>query len=231
MKKSIKKTSFDLISLVILVGLDLSLNWSTNDLVWSFWLSSICVGYLTIISSIFKLPIFILEQQKKLDKTAKVTKHLNLIVFGLAIFMLGFFFVHFLGFHLGHSVFLKSAFPLEGFVAKSKGLVDPGYLFSILAHLLPMYWPFVLVSLFNKKDVFNKSVNKFDLREISIGPYQNVIKIHLLIFVIVGLNSLKIDKLIIHAIVLIVFVTDFSGLMKKKKRRSRKRPKRKKLSA
>ena len=222
MKKSIKKVSFDFLSLALLVALDLSLKWTTKDLVWSFWLSSICVGYLTIVSSVLKLPLFVHAKKEEHNFQDKLPKHINLILGGFSLFLIGFFSIHFLGFHLGHSIFLKSAFPLEGFTSKSSGLVDFGYLKDILFYLMPQYWCFVLVSLFNKRDIFNKDIENFDLRSISIGPYQNVIKIHLLIFVIVGLRALEIQDLVIHSVVLIVFVTDFSGVMGKKIKKARR---------
>ena len=83
------------------------LKWETKDLVWSLWLGSLVLGYLTILSVIFAGAIVGIRalRQKEFEKN----KRLPTILLGTAagLFFLGFFSLHFCGFHAGHSVFLN----------------------------------------------------------------------------------------------------------------------------
>lgn len=234
MKRSIKSRSFDFLTFVALIAIDYSLSWTTSDLVWSFWLSSITVGYLVIVTSALKIPLSLnaLLSHKDAVQTQNITKKQVLIgsVF-ISIFLIGFFSVHFLGFHIGHSSFLKSAFPLEGFSARSSGLIDLNYLLALFKVLIPLYWPMVLVSLFNKRELLLPARPEKDMQKLfksfGLGPYQNVIKIHFLIFILFGLKEAGIDKMITHLVVLLIFSINFPMPRIGKKRSAKRSPRKK----
>ena len=235
MKKSIKSNSFDYLTFLAVVGIDYFLGWTTSDLVWSFWLSSICVGYLVIVTSALKIPITLKQLISSADipKDKKIKpEHLLIGSFVFSLFLIAFFSVHFLGFHIGHASFLKSAFPLEGFSLRPKGLIDFNFLFDLFKILIPMYWPMVIVSLFNKREFLLPSAPEKDVkrlfRSFGLGPYQNILKIHFLIFILFGLKEAGVDKLTTHLIVLVVFSVNFSFLTKGKTTKRKRRLRRKK---
>jgi hypothetical protein len=215
MKKLIK--SFDVLTFVVILAIDFSLKWTTSDLVWSFWLSSISVGYLVIVTSALRIPgtINSLINNKNVKTESNINpKHIVLGSFAISLFLIGFFSVHFLGFHIVHASFLKSAFPLEGFEMRSRGFIDFNFLISIFKILIPLYWPMVLVSFINKREFFFPSKDEFNLHKIvrsfGFGPYKNVIKVHVLIFIIFGLKEASVDRLTTHLIVLIIFSINFN---------------------
>lgn len=142
------------------VGLSITyfLNWRTTDLVWSLWLCSLVVGYLTILSAIgaggylgFNVVShegFIKEHRGKA------------ILFGSAVglFVLGFFSLHFCGFHAGHSVFLNGFFPIEGMPDEGFGaaFMNPPLLWLLVfKHLMAPYGIFLIPAIMaERKHIF-----------------------------------------------------------------------------
>src|SRR5215208_2795612 len=91
--------------------------WSAGDLIWSIWLSSLVVGYATIVWMIGQpaVALGVLAWQTRNDPNCSprtVATFYALIVVG-ASFMLAFFTVHFGGFHYVHSQILLSFFPVD----------------------------------------------------------------------------------------------------------------------
>src|SRR5436305_580384 len=77
--------------------------WNTSDLVWSLWLSSLVVGYSTIIWMIGR-PVISLLRASWRDRALVASDPRSLVVFALLVLggaslMLAFFTVHFGGFH------------------------------------------------------------------------------------------------------------------------------------
>ena len=113
----------DLFGFVLGLGVAWVSGWTTTDLVWSLWLSSLVVGYAMIVWSIVQ-PVLELatlawndrnvvrQGLATTDPAALVTMVGIAMAFGL--FVLGFFTVHFGGFHFIHSQFLFMLFPLGG---------------------------------------------------------------------------------------------------------------------
>lgn len=91
--------------------------WNTGDLVWSLWLSSLVVGYSTIVWMICQ-PAAALVLASWRDRALVDSNPRTLIVFWLLLavgvaFFLAFFTIHFVGFHYGHSQILISFFPID----------------------------------------------------------------------------------------------------------------------
>jgi hypothetical protein len=126
------------------------LKWETGDLVWSLWLSSLVLGYLTLLSAIGAGALLGIHALN--DKGFKKEKKLPFILIGAAggLFFLGFFSLHFCGFHAGHSVFLNQFFPVEGIPKDGFGraFMNPPLLwFMVGKHLLLPYGAFLVPAL------------------------------------------------------------------------------------
>jgi Family of unknown function (DUF6498) len=121
------------------------LGWSTTDLVWSLWLCSLTIGYLTILSVIFRWVCIGAVALTAPEFTAQQRGKTVLIGLGVAFFFLAFFSIHFCGFHQVHAVFLASYFPLAGVPANAfaTGFLRPlAFLANALHYLLPKYGVF-----------------------------------------------------------------------------------------
>jgi hypothetical protein len=113
----------DLIGFVLGLGVAWVSGWTTTDLVWSLWLSSLVVGYAMIVWSIIQ-PVLELGMLARNDRGAVRQGLANtdpaalVAMVGIAVafglFVLGFFTIHFGGFHFIHSQFLFMLFPLGG---------------------------------------------------------------------------------------------------------------------
>ena len=102
----------DALAFALGLGVAWTMGWKTTELVWSLWLCSLVLGYLTILSTIGGgLCIGI-----KVVAAPEVPKeHRFAAILGgaaLALFFLAFFSLHFCGFHAGHAVFLSGFFPV-----------------------------------------------------------------------------------------------------------------------
>lgn len=116
-----------------------------------------------------------------------------LFFFPTSLFFLFFFLVHFGGFHGGHAVFLSFIVPLEAefaeFTFSAAGV--PVGIGAFLGALVFAYWPYIL-----SVGVKNLGPYRAALKERNkqgdnmMLPYKNVIRIHLLIFVLIPLAAL-----------------------------------------
>jgi hypothetical protein len=113
----------DLIAFVLGLAVARASGWTTTDLVWSLWLSSLVVGYAMIVWSIVQPTIEFggfawsdhTAGEQSLEQgswKALVSAMAFFLVGGL--FVLAFFTIHFGGFHYIHSQFLIGFFPLDG---------------------------------------------------------------------------------------------------------------------
>jgi hypothetical protein len=113
----------DLIAFVLGLGVAWASGWTTTDLVWSLWLSSLVVGYAMIVWSIIQpaieLGMLAWRGRASADLSLAATSPRALAV-GAAVvivgglFVLAFFTFHFGGFHYVHSQFLIAFFPIDG---------------------------------------------------------------------------------------------------------------------
>lgn len=117
--------------------------WNAGDLVWSLWLSSLVVGYSTIVWMIGQ-PAVALAWTAWRERSSVGADLRSLIVFWLLIlggasFLLAFFTVHFGGFHYGHSQFLISFFPND---LPGAGRMSQAGM-STYVEVARRYWPFL----------------------------------------------------------------------------------------
>jgi hypothetical protein len=134
--------------------------WETRDLVWSLWLSSLVIGYATILISLLHSP-----SKKQWREARGVVKALFvfLVIFGLFHYTL-----HFGTFHFVHSMILNSLFPLGESPHGIPSLAVYGQVFE-------RYWGFLVLS---------AVIRRVGLLEAWRGqsrlstPYRNVIRMH-----------------------------------------------------
>lgn len=180
--------------------------WQTTDLVWSLWLSSLLVGYATIVWLIFG-PVYRISREARTNGASFVEQAgLTLAAGAGGLFLLAFFTVHFGMFHFVHSVFLNTFFP----VAKTKGF--PGV--ALYLEVLRRYWYFVPMAALAERQVFRNPVASAQTGTSAIAggaggsmmiPYKNVIRMHLLIFFFVFVHIAKLDGFLVYAVVYAVY--------------------------
>lgn len=222
------------------LGLAYFQRWEVTDLVWSLWLGSLVIGYLTILSALGAVAYLGLHavKQTEFDQAQRIPIIAAGLGFGL--FILGFFSFHFGGFHAGHSVFLQSFFPIAGIPGDGFGsaFMNPPLLWALaFKHLLKPYGLFLLPAIIVERqmvfrpiaDAFktlrsNNSRTNFSLAGSLIGesplksamlrPYLNVVRMHLLIFFFAISAVLNIDSFAVYAVVYFVYFFPWAELKK-----------------
>jgi len=174
--------------------------WQTADLIWGLWVCSLTFGFLTIVAAIFTGLL-------RANGGSFVLK-----IFG-GLFLLAFFTIHFGGFHYGHAVFLEMFMPMPGGPVGPPGLFgnpfgDP---FALTACAVANYYPMVLATLVSRwSDLPLKAGSGAGDAAKARGaalvkPYLNVVRMHLLIFVFMGLEALGLSDLAIYPVLFFYF--------------------------
>ena len=159
-------------------------HWSATDIVWSMWFASLVSGYVVIVCNIAGSP------PKAEDDAAKRSGGV-----GKSLFLLGFFSVHFIGFHFGHSQAMWGFFPLSK--------AQPGFL-GLLALCAERYWAFILVALANiwpllRRNWRTQSAMRFE------EPYKAVIRNHIMIFVVAFASTAVDDQQLLYLLLVFYF--------------------------
>jgi len=234
----------DFLAFGIGLGLAWFLEWETTDLVWSLWLCSLVLGYLTLLSAIGGGSYIGLHAIRHED--FKAEQRIPVIAGGIAIgaFFLGFFSLHFCGFHAGHSVFLRQFFPLDGMPEMGFGdafmnppllwyltfkyLMIPYGIFlvpALIAERKHVFMPFLKavvavdsevepVSLVGSLKKGAKDKKKNPLGDAMGRPYINVVRMHLLIFFFAFCHAMKMDSFFVYAVVYFVYFVPWKEMKK-----------------
>jgi hypothetical protein len=208
-------------AVAFLVGLAVAwwAGWNTTDLVWSLWLSSLVVGYSTIVWMIGQ-PVFELMRASWRDRALVASQPRALTIFwsvllAIALFMLAFFTVHFGGFHYGHSQFLISFFPIDtGVSAGHAAWADR----STYLEVARRYWPFLPSAFLAHRAAFLRKPLSLDrgfsvkslsdsnkLGRLFSEPYRNVIRMHMLIFFFFFAHFARLENFAVYAVVYAVY--------------------------
>jgi hypothetical protein len=183
--------------------------WQVRDLVWSLWLSSLLVGYATIVWKIFG-PLVVMRRDAAIAGASAGAQAagMGLYVAG-GLFLLGFFTVHFGMFHFVHSVFLNLFFPATD--ARPHGFVSA----PLYRHVLASYWPFVLVAAVAERGAFRlpaKPLVGLDAASAAkkggdafMEPYKNVVRMHGLIFFFAFAHFARLENFLVYAVVYTVY--------------------------
>ena len=152
--------------------------WEARDVIWGLWISSLIVGYATIVSTVFRGVRVVADGFRALA-----------VVGGLGT--LAFFTFHFGMFHFVHGVLLNGFFPLV-----DSGKPTPS-IFAMASKSLASFWPLVVASFISRlADVFPPEPVALS-KDSFAAPYANVVRMHLLIFVFAGLHMAHLTNLAI----------------------------------
>jgi len=219
------------------IGLSLAyfLKWETRDLVWSLWLSSLVLGYLTLLSALAGGSYIglLMIRSREIELRQSIPVLLNGTAVGLFLFC--FFSLHFCGFHAGHSVFLNQFFPIEDLPKEGFGdaFMNPPLLWiMVFRRLLKPYGLFLIAAIIAERNhVFQPLIRALDSGRRGTGPdesgaggtdkqrnlkgnplgsamgrpYINVVRMHLLIFFFAICHALRIDSFLVYAVVCLVY--------------------------
>lgn len=116
-----------------------------------------------------------------------------------ALFMFFFFLGHFGGFHAGHALFLGLLVPLEPDIPGTlDSLADARELFiSFFRVMISQYWPYLLSVIVMNFNAYKTAVMSKDSGNNMILPYKNVVRIHILIFILAPLSMLGAGKIVL----------------------------------
>lgn len=120
-------------------------------------------------------------------------------------FLLCFFTIHFGGFHFVHSIFLNGFFPLTADTPFGKSIEDTFDMFlTFISVCIVSYWPFIVTSAAaSASDIKNTVTGRKG--DIFLNPYKNVIKMHLMIFIIAFMGAGGLKPYILYAALVIYF--------------------------
>lgn len=178
------------------LGLTWYFGWSTSDLIWSFWFTSLVTGFTMALVS-FGAPLLRPDAHP-------VERGLSL---GGGLLGLGFFTIHFGLFHYVHSGFLDLFFPLlpqpdRVYVGTLtwKGATSAS-LPEILSITASSYWLFAVISILHDAKVVFTPIDVLG----SYQAYRSVIKLHILIFLLAGAHAVGLDSFPVYILVLSIF--------------------------
>lgn len=124
----------------------------------------------------------------------------------MSLFFLGFFTVHFVGFHLGHSMLLNEFFPLVDSSLFDEGYDGfVGYIKNILQVSISRYWVFIGFSILSRWQAYAGAFHT-SVGSSSFMPYKNVIRMHFTIFLIAALNAANASQYLLYVVFIIYFL-------------------------
>jgi hypothetical protein len=183
--------------------------WTTGDLVWSLWLSSLVVGYATIVWTILRPAIAIARggwrdgaltiQALGQTSVRSAAAAVPLLVIG-GLFLLTFFTVHFGMFHFVHSQFLAAFFPIDTGTGVRRGMVG----MSIYLEVARRYWWFLPSAFLAERGAFLRGSAATPGTGM-MAPYRNVMRMHLLIFFFAFTHFARLDNFAVYAVVYAVY--------------------------
>ncbi len=215
----------DLVAFAIGIGAAWWTGWDTLTLVWSLWLSSLVVGYLSILigiaGTIGQTRASLRNGLPDLPNASAATLARLAIPLSLlyGTFLLAFFSLHFGGFHWGHSVFLNMFFPIDGSdpLTRSPMPRSDEYL-----RVLKTCWWFIPLSLVAERTRLfgiaatedSRTVNPHDER--MSAPYRNVMRLHLLIFFFAFATFTDIGDIWVYLLVYAVYFFPWQSVRRRK---------------
>ena len=218
----------DALAFVAGLGMAWYFQWETRDLVWSLWLSSAVVGYAMIVWGIFGTGVFMAAKAWGDRETFSAEPKGRAmaggaLLLGGGLFLLAFFTVHFGMFHLVHSVFLNSFFPVEPGLTRSMPSA------ALYWEVFRRYWWFLPAAAIAERAAFRfPSAGPVGPEDTAVtaeaiatrkarnakavfggngmmAPYKNVIRLHLLIFFFAAAHFAKLDNFLVYAVVYAVY--------------------------
>jgi hypothetical protein len=202
----------DILAFVAGLGVARWAGWNSGDLVWSLWLSSLVVGYSTIVWMIAQPALELgLASWRDRALAASIPNALPAfwaLLVGAVLFFLGFFTIHFGMFHYIHSQFLIDFFPIDTGTAHGSRADMATY-----AEVVRRYWPFLPSAFLAHRHAFQRRTLSFTFNGGSIGtdhagprmlfsePYRNVARMHVLIFFFAFAHFAKLENFAVYTVV------------------------------
>ena len=215
----------DLIAFALGLGVAWAMGWTTTDLIWSLWLSSLVVGYTMIVWSVIQPAIELgglvwrarhAAEPGPVTTTPAALATVIAIAIAGGLFVLAFFTFHFGGFHYIHSQFLISFFPIDG---EHRTATMPVYL-----EVARRYWWALPSAFLAERRLFlqrtfnvpstppdvsvtaqaiaaRKAVNLHKSPSRIMAPYARVMRMHVLIIVFGGVHAARWDGFAVYAFV------------------------------
>ena len=203
------------------------IGWNNTDLLWSFWITSLVVGYVSVFRTILSHIRLILKSKSfNTDKVRDLTtvKKLQTVIL-VAIFIVPillwvvFINLHFFIFHLLLAYLLQVVFPhpvLTNILADPKG--GQFYTtFQIIKALFMSYWiiifeKFIFDYKTNRKLSSNQTthlqpfwVNEAFSFEGIKRPYVQVVRIHISIFLLFAMDAVETNQYLIYVVIYSLF--------------------------
>ena len=160
----------DLLAFVVGLAVVWVRGWSTTDLIWSLWLSSLVVGYALIVWAVLQPALELLglgwryramvEASPAWRDPAQRTLFLAIALVGAA-FYLAFFTLHFGGFHFIQSHFLLGSYPL-GFEFHDMNR-------ATLTEVVRRYWPALPSAFLARRYAFGRRMFSMKRRAVDRG--------------------------------------------------------------
>lgn len=185
--------------------------WSVTDMVWSFWLSSLVLGYVYLFFTTL-IPA---------RGAAGTSRGFSFNPFA-SLSKLLFFSFHFLFFHFVHGIFLSMFFPMGGFMGGGLGLRLPGGFspnfsamdsimdqgplngfLTMLVGALRRYWPFLLTSSISHIESYSAALQTPQAD--TMLPYQRVMRMHFFIILFAFLSTAGFQHYALYLLLIFYF--------------------------
>jgi hypothetical protein len=193
--------------------------WTAGDLIWSLWLSSLVVGYTTIVWIIgqpaISLAAIVWRTRNDPDSSPRAVLILWALILVIAAVMLAFFTVHFGGFHYVHSQILLSFFPINAAGIAHSGSGGK----AVYLEVFRRYWVFLPSAFLSHRAAFPRKPLTLDRdhwlesivgsgaqkRDLFLEPYRNVLRMHMLIFFFFFAHFAGLENFAVYAVIYAVY--------------------------
>jgi|GEM_PF-2639936 len=212
------------------------MGWNNTDLIWSFWITSLVVGYVTIFrTSIAPLSLLAklmlspedIKKFRELPTTMKLKTAIFVLIFiPISLFYVVFLSFHFCIFHFLIAYWLQVLMPhsdIADILADANGGQFYIYI-QIIKTLLMSYWIIVLQKLiFDYRTYWKSGSNKltdvqhefFSFEGIK-RPYVQVVRIITLMVLLFWLNSIEANQYMIYVVIYSLFFFPMPAFGKRK---------------
>lgn len=212
------------------------IGWNNTDLIWSFWITSLVVGYVTIFRTSAAPPGILIKRMlnpediknfRELTAAAKLKTAIFFLVFiPIVLFTVVFLSFHFFIFHILLAYWLQLLMPHSGIADILANAKNGGFYVSaqVIQTLLMSYWIIILQKLIvDYKTYWKKDDNiapavqvKFFSFEDIKRPYIQVVRIIALMVLLFWLNSIGANQYLVYIVIYSLFFFPFPNFRKDK---------------